>query len=98
MPSTPDTATGEAAASDWSAVGVEGRELRTAVTVRVAAGQRGRLPELAAAAERAGAALAGEIDGWRIGGATLLRSRPVREKGGEPAVLVEHRVRVAREN
>lgn len=80
--------------SDWSATAMHGRELRTAVTVRVAEGQRARLGLLVAAAEAAGEALAGDIGGWRVAGAVFLRSRPVTQKGGGTAVLVEHRVRV----
>ena len=80
--------------SDWSAVAMRGREVRTAVTVRVADGQRARLGALVAAVEAAGEALAGDIGGWRVAAAAFVRSKPVAEKGGA-AVLVEHRVRVA---
>jgi hypothetical protein len=79
--------------SDWSAVAMRGREIRTAVTVRVADGQRARLGALVAAVEAAGEALAGNIGGWRVAAAAFVRSKPVAEKGGA-AVLVEHRVRV----
>ncbi len=78
---------------DWSAKDFRGRELRTAVTVRVADGQRGRIAALAQAAERAGEDLSGDIGGWRVAGALFLRSRGVTEKSVH-AVLVEHRVRV----
>lgn len=84
----------EPQASDWSAVGVRGRELRTAVTVRVADGQRGRTAALVAGVEAAGAGLTGDVGGWRVVGAVFLRSRAVSEKGGGAAVLVEHRVRI----
>jgi len=90
----PSVEIGEPQASDWSAVGVRGRELRTAATVRVADGQRGRLSELCAAVERAGEGIGGTVDGWRVAGAVFLRARPVAEKGSGAAVLVEHRVRV----
>lgn len=90
----PHVEVAEAQGSDWSAVGFRGRELRTAATVRVAAGQRERMAELCAGAEAAGEALAGDILGWRVVGTLFLRSRPVREKGSGLAVLVEHRVRV----
>lgn len=89
----PSIAIGEPAAVDWSAVGVRGRELRTATTVRVANGQRERLETLCAGVERAGEAVRGEIGGWRVVGAVFLRTRPVPDKNGV-AVLVEHRVRV----
>lgn len=79
---------------DWSAKGFRGRELRTAVTVRVAEGQRGRLGTIAAAVERAGEELSGDAGGWRIVNAVFLRSRGADEKGGVRMVLVEHRVRV----
>ena len=78
---------------DWSAKDFRGRELRTAVTVRVAAGQRGRMGAMAEAVERAGEALHGDIGGWRVAGTLFLRARSVAEKTGS-AMLVEHRVRV----
>lgn len=78
---------------DWSAKDFRGREMKTAVTVRVAAGQRGRMGVLAEAVERAGEALDGDIGGWRVAGAVFLRARSVADKGGI-AMLVEHRVRV----
>lgn len=94
----PSVTIGEPQATDWSAVGVRGRELRTAATVRVADGQRGRLEAICGGVERAGEALAGDVPSenggeWRIVGAVFLRTRSVADKGGE-AVLVEHRVRV----
>ena len=90
----PSVAIGEPQGSDWSAVGVRGRELRTAATVRVAAGQRERLAGLCGGVEQAGEALAGEAGGWRVVGAVFVRAKPVAEKGDGAAVLVEHRVRV----
>lgn len=84
---------GEPQGIDWSAKGMRGRELRTAVTVRVADGQRALLGPLCAAAERVGEALSGDVDGWRVAGAIFLRSRGVEAKGVR-AVLIEHRVRV----
>lgn len=92
----PSIAIGEPQASDWSAVGVRGRELRTAAMVRVADGQAERMAELCAGVEAAGEALAGGdggVGGWRVVSAVFLRARPVAEKAGL-AVLVEHRVRV----
>lgn len=85
---------GEPQTIDWSAKGMRGRELRTAATLRVAAGQRARMPALCAGAERAGEMLAGDLDGWRVAGAVFLRARGVEEKSGGLAMLVEHRVRV----
>lgn len=90
----PHVEVAEAQGSDWSAVGFRGRELRTAVTVRVAAGQRGRMAALVAGAEAAGEGLDGEFDGWLVVGAVFLRSRVVKEKGGGVTMVVEHRVRV----
>lgn len=78
---------------DWSAKDFRGRELRTAVTVRVAAGQRGRLGALGAAVERVGEALDGNVGGWRVASAVFLRARSVASRS-DRAVLVEHRMRV----
>ena len=90
----PSIAVEEPQATDWSAVGFRGRELRTGATVRVADGQAGRMAELVAGVERAGERLSGDVTGWRLVGAVFLRARPVAAKGGGVAMLVEHRVRV----
>lgn len=83
--------------TDWSAKDFRGRELRTAVTIRVSEGQRGRMAALTEAVEGAGESLAGDIGEWRVVGALFLRTRGATERGG-PAALVEHRVRVMKVN
>jgi hypothetical protein len=80
--------------SDWGTKSETGRELRTLVTVRVAKGQRGRLPDLVAAAEAAGVSLGGVIDGWSVGSAVLMRTQIGDERDGVRVARVEHRVRV----
>jgi hypothetical protein len=81
-------------AGDWSTKDCEGRELRTAITMRVARGQAMRLPMMIAAAEAAGAVLSGDIDGWSVGSAVLVRSRSTDAPDGTRVATVEHRVRV----
>lgn len=80
-------------ASDWGTKTARGRELRTAVTVRVAKGQAARLPAMVAAVETTGEALTGPLGGWRVASAILVRSRIVVADGSR-AALIEHRVRV----
>ena len=80
--------------ADWSTKDAAGREVRTAVALRVAAGQADRLPALVAAAEGAGVALGGDLDGWRVASAVLLRSASFSPDARVRAALVEHRVRV----
>lgn len=80
--------------TDWGTKSETGRELRTLVTLRVAKGQRGRLPEMVEAAERAGASLGGIIDGWSVGSAVLIRTQINDERDGVRVARVEHRVRV----
>lgn len=80
--------------SDWGTKSELGRELRTLVTVRMAKGQRGRLPDLVSAAEAAGASLSGVIDGWAVASAVLMRSQTVDERDGVRVARIEHRVRV----
>lgn len=84
----------EPVAADWSAKDWRGRELRTAVTIRVGPGQRERLEAMRNAAEAAGEAIARDLEGWRVASALFLRSRTVEERSGLRALLVEHRVRV----
>lgn len=86
----------EPVALDWGAKEMRGRELRTQVTVRVAAGQAGRLGSLRAAAEGAIEGIGGSIDGWRVASVVLLRVRTAQDKAGLAAVI-EHRVRVMEE-
>jgi hypothetical protein len=80
--------------SDWGTKSETGRELRTLVTVRVAKGQRARMPDLVAAAEAAGVSLSGIIDGWSVGSAVLMRTQISDERDGVRVARIEHRVRV----
>jgi hypothetical protein len=80
--------------SDWGTKSEMGRELRTLVTLRVAKGQRGRLPDLVAAVEAAGVSLGGVIDGWSVGSAVLMRTQIGDERDGVRVARIEHRVRV----
>jgi hypothetical protein len=80
--------------SDWGTKSETGRELRTLVTVRVAKGQRARMPTMVAAAEAAGVSLGGIIDGWSVGSAVLMRTQISDQRDGVRVARVEHRVRV----
>ena len=81
-------------ASDWGTKSEAGRELRTLVSLRVAKGQRARMPAMIEAAERAGASLSGVIDGWSVGSAVLMRTQVADARDGVRVARVEHRVRV----
>lgn len=80
--------------ADWGTKDAAGRELRVVVTIRVARGQAMRLPMMVAAAEAVGAALSGDLGGWHVGSAVLIRSRSFDAADGTKAATVEHRVRV----
>jgi hypothetical protein len=80
--------------TDWSAKGATGREVRTAVSLRVSKGQAMRLPMLSAAVAAAGEALGGELDGWQVASAVLLRVRTMDRADGTRIARVEHRIRV----
>ena len=80
--------------SDWGTKSEVGREMRTLVTLRVAKGQRGRLPAMVAAAEAAGVSLGGVIDGWSVGSAVLLRTQIADARDGVRVARVEHRIRI----
>ena len=80
--------------SDWGTKSETGRELRTLVSLRVAKGQRARLPNMVAAAEAAGVSLSGVIDDWSVGSALLMRTQIGDERDGVRVARVEHRVRV----
>lgn len=81
-------------ASDWGTKSEIGRELRTLVTLRVAKGQRARLPGMVAGAEAAGASLSGVINGWSVGSAVLTRTQNADARDGVRVARVEHRIRV----
>ena len=80
--------------SDWGTKSETGRELRTLVTLRVAKGQRARMPAMVAAVERVGVSLGGVIDGWSVGSAVLMRTQIGDERDGVRVARVEHRLRV----
>lgn len=84
----------EPAAIEWGTKDRRGRELRSAVIVRVAVGQRDRLDAMQAAAEAAGEGIARDLAGWRVASAVLLRARTQEEIDGARTLLVEHRIRV----
>ena len=84
---------GEPASADWSSKSWQGRELRTAIIVRVASGQGERLAPMRAAAEQAGETIARNLPGWRVASALFLRSRAIEQKGVR-ALVVEHRIRL----
>lgn len=83
----------EPASADWSSKSWQGRELRTAIVVRVASGQSERLGAMRAAAEQAGETVGRDLPGWRVASALFLRSRTIDQKGAR-ALVVEHRIRV----
>jgi hypothetical protein len=91
--SLPQVDVGSPLVSDWGTKSEIGRELRTLVTLRVAKGQRKRLPEMVAAAEAAGVSLGGVIDGWSVGSAVLMRTQIGDGRDGVRVARVEHRVR-----
>ena len=92
--SLPQVDVGWPLGSDWGTKSEMGRELRTLVTLRVAKGQRERLPDMVEATERAGASLGGIIDGWSVGSAVLMRTQISDDRDGVRVARVEHRVRV----
>lgn len=81
-------------AADWSTKEAQGREIRVVTSIRVARGQAMRLPMMVAAAESVGTALSGDLGGWHVGSAVLIRSRHFDAPDGIKAATVEHRVRV----
>ena len=80
--------------SDWGTKSETGRELRTLVILRVAKGQRARMPAMVEAAEAAGVSFSGVIDGWAVGSAVLMRTQISDARDGVRTARIEHRVRV----
>lgn len=92
--SLPQVEVGWPLASDWGTKSEPGRELRTVVTVRVAKGQRLRMPGLVAAIERAGVGVSGTIDGWSVASAIFIRTQIADRRDEVREARIEHRVRV----
>jgi hypothetical protein len=79
---------------DWGTKTETGREVVTSVTARVARGQRAALPGLVAEIEAVGAALAGDLGGWRVASAVFVRTRTADAADGTRVARIEHPVRV----
>ena len=80
--------------SDWGTKSEAGREVRTFVALRAAKGQRGRMPAMTEAIERAGAAIGGIIDGWSVASAVMIRTQISDERDGTRVARIEHRIRI----
>ena len=84
---------GADAVSDWSAVGVDGREHRFAVTVWDDAAGSSRLKAAMAAVEAAVLGLDADLDGWRVVGLVFVTSAVTRDADGPARGEVEFRAR-----
>ena len=79
---------------DWSHKSGVGREVRLAVTLRGRGEHSARLRGLAAEAEAAIEALAGEMGGWRLVSLSFARGRLRAEANGEWSAVSEYRARM----
>lgn len=91
--SVPYLVLGPLVVADWSVKDAAGREVRIAVQVHDAGESWTRTVQLQGAAARALQALPREIEGWRLGSVTMLRSRTARDGTTGWVGLVEYRVR-----
>ena len=85
---------GDAIATDWGTKDMAGRELRVSLTIRDAGDSSARVQALAAGAEAAVAALAPDLDGWRVVSVALVRSAVLAEAPGRWAAAIDWRVRM----
>lgn len=92
--SVPQAVLGEPSDSDWGAAGIEGRELRVALTLTDEGEQPRRLRACVQAAEAIGLPemLA---DGWRVAGLSVVATR-MAKTGARWTASVEWRVRLWR--
>ncbi len=92
--SVPQAVLGEPSDSDWSAAGIEGRELRVVLTLTDEGEQPRRLRTCVQAAEAIGLA---EVlaDGWRIAGLSVTATR-MAKTGARWTASVEWRARLWR--
>jgi len=92
--SVPQAVLGEPSDSDWGAAGIEGRELRVALTLTDEGEQPGRLRACVQAAEAIG--LPGMLaDGWRVAGMSVTATR-MGKTGARWTASVEWRARLWR--
>lgn len=92
--SVPQAVLGEPSDSDWGAAGIEGRELRVALTLTDEGEQPRRLRACVQAAEAIG--LAGALaDGWRVAGLSVVATR-MAKTGARWTASVEWRARLWR--
>jgi hypothetical protein len=80
--------------SDWSHKSGAGREVRLAVTISDGGERPTRLRALARAAEAAIESVGGALEGWQLVTLVFLRSRVLREPGGNWAAAIDYRVRM----
>ncbi len=90
----PYAAFGDALVSDWSVKDRPGREIRLALTIWDDGESAARLHELMGHGEDALAAIARDLDGWRVASNVFVRSLMARDPAGPWAGLVEQRIRV----
>lgn len=92
--SVPQAVLGEPSDSDWSAAGIEGRELRVVLTLNDEGEQPRRLRACVRAAEAIGLP---EIlaDGWRVAGLSVIATR-MGKTGARWTASVEWRARLWR--
>lgn len=92
--SVPQAVLGEPSDSDWGAAGIEGRELRVALTLTDEGEQPRRLRACVQAAEAIG--LPAELaDGWRVAGLSVTATR-MAKTGARWTASLEWRARLWR--
>jgi hypothetical protein len=92
--SVPQAVLGEPSDSDWGAAGIEGRELRVALTLTDEGEQPRRLRACVQAAEAIG--LPGALaEGWRVAGLSVIATR-MAKTGARWTASVEWRARLWR--
>jgi hypothetical protein len=85
--------------TDWSTKDQDGREVRIAVLVRDGSQNRSRTRTLADAVEAAIAGMPAALGGgWRVASCVRVRTRLVAEDETRLTAIVEHRVRMLRDN
>ena len=96
----PYAVVGECIASDWGGKGLDGRELRLALSLHDAGDGAGRIGAMLARVDPVMHGLDVVEGGWRVVGARLIRSRLLRSgarDGDGWRAVVDYRVRVVAE-
>lgn len=95
--SEPYAVVGEAIGGDWGVKDADGREVRVSLSLFDLQETPARLAQAMRLSHAAVRSMTGVVDGWRIAGVALIRSRTAKGRDRGWSSVTDYRVRVLRE-